>query len=378
MFKVVSAVVFLWVAIWGHSQAADLRPVVWDGFAYPFKANSPTRCDASINPSCEIYSDEAYQARFWNKLQSIRDNKFKFVSWNEESGESLHVAVSIGLEWNLKGGGSEPDVYYFCANVLLYNASETLALVNSTANCWQQRVGIAEKTNWQGFLRGFLYADPNPAAQTVEKRLLAEIAEIISSKPGDLVRITVRNVTSQLDLFKSEPRKRDLLGLYASELFSAYISTGLGRPVIPASSNTGLLDLRFADGERKSLVSLPLASHWVDLHIHPFGKDVYKDNLGLKYERAAAFMRVNHEFVDGSSSLPNINFGTTTVPRRVYDDLPPELDELKNLNLLNQLISETAAQLSKPDKEWLKAHVIKASSDKVFPGLEALSRDLKR
>jgi hypothetical protein len=123
---------------------------------------------------------------------------------------------------------------------------------------------------------------------------------------------------------------------------------------------------------------LPLPSHSIDLHIHPFGKDVYKDNLGLKYERAAAFIRVNHEFVDGSSSVPNINFGTTTVPRRVYDDLAPELDELKNLNLLNQLIFETAAQLSKPDKEWLKTHVVKASSDKVFPGLDALARDLKR
>jgi len=378
VLRVVSAVVFLWVVLWGHAQGADLRPVVWDGFAYPFRPNVPKGCEVSLNPSCEIYSEAEYQSRFWNKLQSIKDDKYKFVSWNEEAGESLHVAVSIGLEWNLKGGGSEPDVYYFCANVLLYNASETLALVNSSANCWQQRVGAAEKANWQGFLRGFLYADPNPAAQTVEKRLLAEIAEIISSKPGDLVRITVKNVTSQPDLFKSEPRKRDLLSIYAAELFSAYISTGLGKPVIPPSSGTGLLDLRFADGERKGQVTLPLPSHSIDLHIHPFGKDVYKDNLGLKYERAAAFIRVNHEFVDGSSSMPNINFGKTTVPRRVYDDLAPELDELKNLNLLHQLIFETAAQLSKPNKEWLKTHVVKASSDKVFPGLDALARDLKR
>jgi hypothetical protein len=378
VLRLTGAFLLLCVLLCGHSQAAELRPVVWDGFAYPYKPGAPERCDESLNPSCAIYSDDAYQARFWNKLQSIKDDKYKFVSWSEETGESLHVAVSIGLEWKLKGGVSEPDIYYFCATVLLYNASETLTLVNSTPNCWQQRVGAAEQANWQEFLRGFLYADPNPAAQTVEKRLLAEIAEIISSKPGDLVRIAVRNVTAQQDLFKNEPGKRDLLGLYATELFSAYTSSALGRPVIPASSNTGLMDLRFSDNSRKSLIRLPLSSHSIDLHIHPFGKDVYKDNLGLKYERAAAFMRVNHEFIDGSSSIPSINFGTTTVPRRVYDDLAPELDELKNLNLLHQLIFETAAQLAKPDKEWLKAHVVKVSADKVFPGLEALARDLKR
>jgi len=367
----------LWLPLIGCAQSADLKPVVWDGFAYPYRAGEKDICNAELNPSCAIFSDQSYDERFWTKIEAIKDNNYRFVSRAEGKGNSLHVAVSVGLEWTLRGEAGESDLYYFCATVLVYQAGRTLSLVNSRPICWQKRLTQQEKTDRVKFLANFIYADPSETAQTVEKRLLAEIADIITSKPDSLVRLQVNAVKAHPDIYKDDPSKREMLSTFASEVLSAASSEALGRPIIPPATSTGLMDLRFADGARKSQISLPKSSHTIDLSIYPFVKDVFKDSLGLKFDRVVVFIRLNQQFRDGTSYVSNINFGKSSVPRRAYDDLPPELDELKNLNILYQLINETSAQVSKPNKEWLKAHVIKSSPDKVFEGFSLLAGELK-
>ena len=368
---------FCFLLISGHASADDRVPVVWDGFAYPYKPGAPEKCDEKLNPSCAIFIDKEYGKDFWKKVEKIKDTKYKFVSSSNEAGDSLHVAVSVGLEWIIKGSGSSDDEYYFCANVILYSATgNKLNLVNSKPNCWHQRLKAEDKADLRGFLQKFISTNPSKTAQTVEKRLLAEMSEIINNNSNDLIRLKLGTVSSSASVFANEPAKKDLLNYYVAELFSSYASTALGRPIIPASTSTGLLDLRFADTNRRSSISLPLATHTIDLHIHPFGKNTYKEN-NFDFELSAAFIRVNHKSDEMDSLIRDVNFGISSAPRRVIKDLL-DSEEMKNLILLDQLIEETSNQLAKPNKEWLKQHVVKNSLDKVLPGFEALSQDLKK
>jgi hypothetical protein len=367
---------FCFLIISGLASAADKVPVVWDGFAYPYKPGAPEKCDEKLNPSCAILFDSNNDKDFWEKVEKIKDAKYKFVSSSNEAGDSLHVAVSVGLEWIIKGTGNSDDEYYFCANVILYNATgNKLNLVNSKPNCWHQRMKAEDKADLRGFLQKFIF-DTSKTAQTVEKRLLAEMSEIINNNSNDLIRLKLGTVTSSAAVFANEPAKKDLLNYYVAELFSSYASNALGRPIIPASTSTGLLDLRFAATNRRSSISLPLATHIIDLHIHPFGKNTYKEN-NFDFELSAAYIRINHKSDEMDSLIRDVNFGISSAPRRVIKDLL-DSEEMKNLILLDQLIEETSNQLAKPNKEWLKQHVVKNSLDKVLPGFEALSRDLKK
>lgn len=368
---------FCFLLISGHASAAKKVPVVWDGFAYPYKPGAPEKCDEKLNPSCAILFDKEYAKRFWDKVESINDNNYEFVSTSNEAGDSLHVAVSVGLEWIIKGSGSSDDEYYFCANIILYSATgNKLNLVNSKPNCWHQRLKAEDKADLRGFLQKFIF-DTSKTAQTVEKRLLAEMSEIINTNNSDLIRLKLGAVTSSTDVFANEPAKKDLLNYYVAELFSSYASNALGRPIIPASTSTGLLDLRFAVTNRRSSISLPLATHIIDLHIYPFVKQSYLEQKKIKFERTAAFISLNHKSDVMDHQLRDVMFGLFSAPRRVIDELS-DSDEMKNLILLDQLIEETSNQLAKPNKEWLKQHVVKNSLDKVLRGVEALSLDLKK
>ena len=369
---------FCFLIISGHASADDRVPVVWDGFAYPYKPGAPEKCDEKLNPSCAIFIDEKYGKDFWKKVEEIKDFKYKFVSSSNEAGDSLHVAVSVGLEWIIKGTGSSDDEYYFCANVILYSATgNKLNLVNSKPNCWHQSLKAEDKADLRGFLQKFISTNPSKTAQTVEKRLLAEMSEIINYNSNDLIRLKLGTVSSSASVFANEPAKKDLLNYYVAELFSSYASTALGRPIIPASTSTGLLDLRFAAANRRSSISLPLATHTIDLHIYPFAKKSYLEENKIKFERTAAFISLNHNSDEKDSRLRDVMFGLFSAPRRVIDELS-DSDEMKNLILLDKLIEETSNQLAKPNKEWLKQHVVKNSLDKVLPGVEALSLDLKK
>ena len=371
------------------SNANELKEIVWDGFAYPYKTGQENKCDSNLNPICLILEStsandkDSFQERFSNNIQKINDNKYKFVSrLSDEKGDSLHLAVSISLEWPLNGNGTieEDSVYFLCATILFYKSSDTLSLINAQPLCFIQ--GGFKKTNGsiEQFLVNMLYANNTPKAVTIEKRLLSEISEIINTKPSDLKRISIRSVKWNEEVYKNEPEKRQLLRTFVAENLTSNISKALGKPVIPVSlKNTGKIELRFADQSKNATIELPKSTDYLDIVIQPFSKKINKDDLGYKYDVLFSMLKISHQqsqIKGGESYFTNLNVFLSSAPRRITQNNESDLEELKYINTLRSLTDEIAKQIVKPDKKWLKDHLVNSDANAVFDGFNKLATEL--
>jgi hypothetical protein len=370
-----------------HANSNELKEIVWDGFAYPYKTGQEEKCDSNRNPICLILESQkegSFQDIFNKKIQDIVDNKYKFVSkLSDERGDSLHLAVSISLEWPLSTSNSnaeEESIYFLCTTILFYKSSETLTLLNAQPLCFIQGGFKKSSGDLVQFLNNMLYANTAPKAVTIEKRLLSEISEVINTKPTDLKRISIRTVKFNEDVYKNEPEKRQLLRSFVAEMLTANISKSLGKPVIPSSlKNAGKIELRFANQSKNASIELPKSSDFLDIVIQPFSKKTNKDDLGYKYEIFFAMLKLSHQqsqIKGGEAYFSNVNIFLASAPRRITQGNESDAEELKYINILRALTDDVSKQLVKPDKKWMKDHVLNSDSNLIFEGFNKLATDL--
>lgn len=373
-----------------HVYANDLKEIVWDGFAYPYRTGQEAKCDSNLNPICLILESEAahsesgFQKRFADKIAEINDNKYKITSERPKQGQgdTLHLAVSVSLEWPLSGTGTtdEDSVYFLCTTILFYKSSTTLTLINAQPLCFIQSGYKKNSGDVLQFLNNMLYANNSPKAVTIEKRLLSEISEVINTKPIDLKRISIRSVKMNEDVYRNEPEKRQLLRTFVAENLTSNISKALGKPVIPVSlRNTGKIELRFANQLTSTTIELPKSSDYLDIVIQPFSKKVNKDDLGYKYEVFFSMLKITHqqsEIKGNENYFSNLNLFLSSAPRRITKGNENDLEELKYINILRSLTDDIAKQFVKPDKKWLKDHLLSSDPNTAFEGFNKLATDL--
>lgn len=370
-----------------QANANELKEIVWDGFAYPYKTGQEEKCDSNRNPICLILESQdkgGFQDTFNAKIQGIVDNKYKFVSkLTDERGDSLHLAVSVSLEWPLStvnSNAEEDSMYFLCATILFYKSSETLTLLNAQPLCFIQGGYKKSSGDMVQFLNNMLYTNTAPKAVTIEKRLLSEISEVINTKPSDLKRISIRSVKFNEDVYKNEPEKRQLLRTFVAEMLTANISKALGKPVIPPSlKNAGKIELRFADQSRNASIELPKSTDFLDVVIQPFSKKTNKDDLGYKYEVFFAMLKLSHQqsqIKGGEAYFSNANIFLASAPRRITQGNESDTEELKYINTLRALTDDLSKQMVKPDKKWIKDHVLNSDPNLTFEGFNKLATDL--
>jgi hypothetical protein len=370
-----------------HANANELKEIVWDGFAYPYKTGQEEKCDSNRNPICLILESQdkgGFQDTFNAKIQGIVDNKYKFVSkLTDERGDSLHLAVSVSLEWPLStvnSNAEEDSMYFLCATILFYKSSETLTLLNAQPLCFIQGGYKKSSGDMVQFLNNMLYTNTAPKAVTIEKRLLSEISEVINTKPSDLKRISIRSVKFNEDVYKNEPEKRQLLRTFVAEMLTANLSKALGKPVIPPSlKNAGKIELRFADQSRNASIELPKSTDFLDVVIQPFSKKTNKDDLGYKYEVFFAMLKLSHQqsqIKGGEAYFSNVNIFLASAPRRITQGNESDTEELKYINTLRALTDDLSKQMVKPDKKWIKDHVLNSDPNLTFEGFNKLATDL--
>jgi hypothetical protein len=381
-------VAFLLANWFSYSTAAELKEIVWDGFAFPAQSGQVERCDVQRNPMCLILESgeeqNSYSARFSEKIKALADTKYRFVDYASASdalGDTLHLAVSIGLEWPISDAAQEKEnLYLFCATILLYKSAETLTLLSAKPLCFTQAGLPLERNEMKKFLTQMLYASTQPRAITIEKRILSEISEVINARPSDLKRFAVRSVKINGTVFKGDPTKRAMLRDFIAESLSASISEELGKPIIPASLTNGrTIDLRFQDLRRSKTIELPVATDFVDVLVQPFSKKIKIDNLGYKYEMLFSILAITHQksaIGGGGSYFNNLNLFSSSAPRRLTAGNESELDELRYLNIVRTLTSEISKQFVRPDKTWVADHTVGVEPGVAFDGLSKLSQEL--
>jgi hypothetical protein len=376
----------LFVSWLSPSLAADPVEIVWDGFAYPVQPGQPDRCDAQRNPMCLILESgeekNSYSARFSEKIKSLVDTKYRFVdNASDEKGNTLHLAISIGLEWPIADPAKEREsLYLFCATILLYKSGETLSLLNAKPICFTQPGLPSDPVEIRKFLTDMLYASAQPRAITVEKRILSEISEIINTRPSDLKRLAIRSVKLSGAVFKGESSKRAMLRDFIAESLAAALSEEFGKPIIPpALANGRKIDLRFQDLQKARSIELPIATDFIDVVVQPFSKKVKADELGYKYETLFSILTLTHQksaVAGGGSYFSNVNLFTSSPARRITAGNELELDELKHLNLLRNLSLEISKQVSRPNKNWVTERSVGSEPVAAFEGLSKLSQEL--
>jgi len=376
----------LFVSWLSPTLAADLVEIVWDGFAYPVQPGQPERCDTQRNPMCIILESGegrgSYSTRFSDKIKSLVDTKYSFVdNASDERGNTLHLAVSIGLEWPIPDPAREKEsLYLFCATILLYKSGETLSLLNAKPICFTQPGLPSEPAEKKKFLTEMLYASAQPKAITIEKRILSEISEIINTRPSDLKRLAIRSVKLNGAVFKGESSKRAMLRDFIAESLAAALSEEFGKPIIPpALANGRQIELRFQDLQKARTIELPIATDFIDVVVQPFSKKVKSDELGYKYETLFSMLTLNHQKSSGAggeSHFSNVNLFSSSPPRRITTGNELELDELKHLNLLRNLSLEISKQFSRPNKVWITERTVGSEPGAAFEGLVKLSREL--
>jgi hypothetical protein len=324
----------------------------------------------------------SYSTRFSEKIKSLVDTKYRFVdNASDERGNTLHLAVSIGLEWPIPDPAREKEsLYLFCATILLYKSGETLSLLNAKPICFTQPGLPSEPAEKKKFLTEMLYASAQPKAITIEKRILSEISEIINTRPSDLKRLAIRSVKLNGAVFKGESSKRAMLRDFIAESLAAALSEEFGKPIIPpALANGRQIELRFQDLQKARTIELPIATDFIDVVVQPFSKKVKSDELGYKYETLFSMLTLNHQKsagAGGESHFSNVNLFSSSPPRRITTGNELELDELKHLNLLRNLSLEISKQFSRPNKVWITERTVGSEPGAAFEGLAKLSREL--
>lgn len=379
----------------GVATANTLTDIVWDGFSYPRSADSTEVCDEQRYPSCRLLFSDDYQARFADKLKSIVDDRYRFVNFaDEERGETLHLTITINLEWSVgqPATNSKPNRYdlryTLCSTLMLYRAGpSTYTLENAAARCSSEFYGD-QAADLDGFLREFTFGKASEKTVNLEDTWLAEASSLISRRRNEFKRIAVREVELSDGLFVGNDVARDKLRLYLAEKMSADLSQALRKPVIPpALSGNGQVALRFRDTSRNRDIRLPTAAHMLTVKILPFQRKLTAGPLkGQQLETFFSIFSVTHHDALGGSHLNGSGFYLGTRPRIVVgpaedadvDRVIARISENVNLELLGNLSSEFAQQLSRPDRHWVDNRAYKTDAAAAFRGLSALAKDLSK
>jgi len=91
---------FCFLIISGHASADDRVPVVWDGFAYPYKPGAPEKCDEKLNPSSQyslMKNTMRISGKKLKKLKMLNINLYHQVMRQETLFMSLYRLVWSGL-----------------------------------------------------------------------------------------------------------------------------------------------------------------------------------------------------------------------------------------------------------------------------------------
>lgn len=376
------------------AAAGQKIDVVWDGFSFPNESGAAEACDVKRNPSCKLLFSDDYQAHFFKKIQEIEDDRYQFVNYAaDERGETLHLTITINLEWAEMADLSEvrslkPDSYVgryrLCSSLMLYRAdSSRYMLENVKAMCATKELLAREHDNLDGFIEKFIRGRASATDTNVESDWLAEAAQLLVKKSGFHVPLGVANVELSDQIYAGDSAKRERLRLFLAEDMSYRLSEAFKKPVIPPTlSANGQKSLRFSDPSRNRSISIWPAAHTISLTILPFQQKLIDDN-----EHFFSMLTLSHESATKERHLSNAGFffgrkipvrrttsSTNNTEARLILDLQKRQIPVENLDRLFQSI---AAQLVKTEKKWIEENIYKSDPAAVLRGFAKLQKELQ-
>jgi hypothetical protein len=78
----------------------------------------------------------------------------------------------------------------------------------------------------------------------------------------------------------------------------------------------------------------------------------------------------------GEAYFSNVNIFLSSAPRRITQGNEFDTEELKYVNTLRALTDDLSKQMVKPDKKWMKDHVLNSDPNLTFDGINKLASDL--
>ena len=369
--------------------------VVWDGFSFPNDSAVGEACEVKRNPSRKLLFSEEYQAYFFKKIEEIEDDNYRFVNYAaDERGETLHLTITINLEWAEMADPSEVRSlkadsyvgrYRLCSSLMLYRAdSSRYMLENVKATCATKELLAKEYDSLDEFIEKFIRGRASATDTNVEGEWLAEAAQLlVKKKTGFHVPLGVANVELSEQIYAGDNAKRERLRLFLAEDMSYRLSEAFKKPVIPPTlSANGQKSLRFREPSRSRSISKWPANHTSSLSILPFQQKLIEDN-----EHFFSILTITHETATKERHMSNAGFffgrkipvrktasSTNNTEARLILDLQKRQIPVENLDRLFQGI---AAQLVKTDKRWIEENTFKSDPATVLRGFAKLQKELQ-
>ena len=370
--------------------------VVWDGFSFPSEPGQSESCDANAHPSCKLLFSDEYQTRFLEKIESIEDDKYKFVNFaQQEIGETLHLTITINLEWVDVGQQAEinelSDVafvgkYRLCSSLMLYRAdSSRYLLENVSAKCAAIPIMKNQLNNLSAVIDQFIKGQDSDKHRSLEKDWLSEASVLVARKRGLYKPIGVTSIELAADVYPGDNFKRERLRLFVAENMSFQLSQVFRKPVIPPSlSANGQKNLRFRDPSRNRNIALWPASHTIALKVLPFQQKLIEEKKDLFAEYFYSIMTVTHENVFKDRFLENAGFFANSKRPVFKMNSGSQEQEMMEVLIkkqlpaenLEKLCKEIALQIAKPDKKWSEEYTYKSDPNAVFKGFVKLQKEL--
>ncbi len=383
------------IAISADNQKIE---VVWDGFSFPGEPGMKEECDQLLNPSCKLLFSEEYKTRFFNRIVDIEDDKYKFVKFaDNEIGETLHLTITINLEWADMADASEikslkSDAligrYRICSSLMLYRADSTrYMLENVVSKCSSKPLLRRDADNLDAFIEGFVRGGDSTKDRNIENDWLAESAQLLVRKRGLHVPIGISDIELSSEIYSTDIIKKERLRLFLAENMSFQLSQAFGKPVIPPTlSAKGQKALRFRDSSRNRSISIWPAAHTLSLKVLPFQQKIVEEKKDLWFEDFFSIVSLSHEnalkekFLDNvglytSSSRQLLNMGKTNPESDLMESLIKKQIPADNLE---RLCKSIASQLVKIDKKWIDQYTYKSDPIVVAKGFARLQKELAK